>query len=398
MAGKRRRSGRRTDDPQTVFALRLAKHLTGAAAASNLVFSPLSIYAALGLAAAGAGGRTLKEILKALGVRSCSKLNELLGEAAEQALADQLQSSGGTNIAFACGVWHDEGWALLPEFQEAADASYKAEVRAVDFRNKPEDAIGDINSWVAAATNNLVNSIVGPSSISWDTSLLLANAIYFKGNWDVPFPKEQTTVEKFFRLDGSTTDAPFMGSARRHLISVHDGSPSELVGGILQPKKYSMCIFLPDVRDGLPELTDRITSSSGFPGDYLPDKPVLVEKFRLPKFKLSSSGGIRQALTDCLGIKNAFDAGEADFSNLANGEGSDMKLFMTEVAHKAMLEVNEKGASRATAATTFGMRILASRIPAKDVDFVADHPFMFFVIEEVSGAIILAGHVLDPST
>ncbi|KAK3123447.1 hypothetical protein QOZ80_8AG0631090 [Eleusine coracana subsp. coracana] len=374
----------------------------GAAAAINLVFSPLSIYAALALAAAGAGGRTLKEILKALGVRSCSKLNELLGEATEQALADQLQS-GGPNIAFACGVWHDEGWALLPEFQEAADASYKAEARAVDFRKK--DAIGDINSWVAAATNNLINSIVGPSSISLDTSLLLASAIYFKGNWDVPFPKEQTTVEKFFRLDGSTADAPFMRSARRHLISVHDGykvlkllyrSPSEMVGGI-QPK-YSMCIFLPDVRDGLPELTDRITSSSGFPGDYLPDKPVPVGKFRLPKFKLSSSGGIRQALTDCLGIKNAFDAGEADFLNLANGEGSDMPLSMTEVAHKAMLEVNEKGASRATAATTFGMRILASRNPAKDVDFVADHPFMFFVIEEVSGAIMLAGHVLDPST
>ncbi|GJN03538.1 hypothetical protein PR202_ga20993 [Eleusine coracana subsp. coracana] len=386
----------------------------GAAAAINLVFSPLSIYAALALAAAGAGGRTLKEILKALGVRSCSKLNELLGEATEQALADQLQS-GGPNIAFACGVWHDEGWALLPEFQEAADASYKAEARAVDFRKK------FLYNFAFHACNRrmqLVTSTAGSRQqrITSSTLSLVRPQLAWTRAFCSPAPStsKETGMCRFPRSKPRWKSSSVSTAAPpTHRSCVQQGdilylsmmgtrcsssyrSPSEMVGGI-QPK-YSMCIFLPDVRDGLPELTDRITSSSGFPGDYLPDKPVPVGKFRLPKFKLSSSGGIRQALTDCLGIKNAFDAGEADFLNLANGEGSDMPLSMTEVAHKAMLEVNEKGASRATAATTFGMRILASRNPAKDVDFVADHPFMFFVIEEVSGAIMLAGHVLDPST
>jgi len=111
-----------------------------AAAAANLLFSPVAVYAALALLAAGARGGTLQELLNALGGDSRDDLAAFARRAAERALADwsrsQSRSGGGPAIAFACGAWLDAAWALLLAFRAAAAASYNAEARAVDFGNE----------------------------------------------------------------------------------------------------------------------------------------------------------------------------------------------------------------------------------------------------------------------
>jgi len=88
---------------------------------------------------------------------------------------------------------------------------------------QPEEACKQINRWVAAATNNLIRSIVdeGSSAINKDTRLVVANAIYFKGAWERPFSKRATKEDKFHRLDGSAVDAQFMRSGRDQFIGVH---------------------------------------------------------------------------------------------------------------------------------------------------------------------------------
>jgi serpin B len=108
----------------TLFALRLAKQLSeGDSSGDNLLFSPLSIYAALALVAAGAGGETLD------GAASCDELAEFVRGVAEGALADRSGSAGGQLVAVACGVWHQETLALRPAYRAAAVESYKAEAR-----------------------------------------------------------------------------------------------------------------------------------------------------------------------------------------------------------------------------------------------------------------------------
>ena len=149
----------------------------------------------------------------------------------------------------------------------------------------------------------------------------------------------------------------------------------------------------------LPGLVEKLASCPGFWHYRLPTSQVPVGDFRLPKFELSASGSVREALSDGMGIKSAFVAGEADLADMAAKRDEDAAgapLYVADVCHKAVLEVNE-GGTVAIGATASYMLCGASAImdqPVK-VDFVADHPFVFFVIEEVSRAIVFVGRVLD---
>ncbi|XP_066333635.1 putative serpin-Z6A [Miscanthus floridulus] len=394
----------------------------GPTAAVNLVFSPVPVYAALALLAAGARGGTLQELLDALGGDSRDDLAAFARRATERAHADRSRS-GGPAVAFACGASHDPAWALLPAFRDAAAASYNAEAHAVDFSNEPEKAVGEINGCLAAATNKHIDSILDPSSVNTLTSLVLSSAICFRGRWEAPFAKAHTVVDKFHRLDGSNADVPFMYSVHSQYIAIRNGykvlklpyrspaparAPAPRKGSSSQSNvgddpapKYSMCIFQPNERDGLPGLIE-MSSGPGF-SHYLRllTLHVPVGDFRLPKFKLSASGSVRQVLRNGMGINSVFVAGEADLDDMAAKHDEDAAgrpLYVADVCHKAVLEVNE-GGTVAIGATASYMLCGASAImdqPVK-VDFVADHPFVFFLIQEVSRAIIFVGRVLDPS-
>ncbi|KAE8802422.1 putative serpin-Z5 [Hordeum vulgare] len=393
-----------TSDGLQAFFLGLNKRLADdddAGRSGNLVTSPLSVYAALSLVAAGAREGTLDELLRVLGAPSRDFLAGHVRALAEHVLADGSRT-GGPRVSFACGVWHDSTTLLRPAYRTAAAESYKAVARSANFRQEPEEAREQINAWVAAATNDLIPSILSPGALSSCTVLVLANAIYFKGKWEKPFDKELTEDGKFHRLDGTAVDAPLMRGLGRHSIACHDGfkvlqlryvQGRSSPGQPQPPPIYSMCVFLPNARDGLWGLTDKIARDPGFLRKHLPCGDVLVGDFRLPKFKVSFGVTMKGILQD-MGLKEAFELGKADLSDMVeDGAG---KLALHKIVHRAVIEVNEEGTE--AAAATVATMILCSYSVRPRVDFTADHPFAFFVIEEVSGATLFAGHVLDPTT
>jgi serpin B len=200
----------------------LAKSLAEENASSNLVFSPLSIYAALALLAAGARGATLDEILRVVGGRSRGELEEIVARVTGEALKDH-SDSGGPRVAFASGIWSELTCPLKPAFREVVVGRHKAEASAVDFIGNPEAARVQINAWVAQATGNLIGSVFVPGSITPLTRAVLGNAVYFKGKWEEPFDAADTRDKLFHRLDGGGVDVPFMQSWDRQFIAVHDG-------------------------------------------------------------------------------------------------------------------------------------------------------------------------------
>jgi serpin B len=157
-----------------------------------------------------------------------------------------------------------------------------------------------------------------------------------------------------------------------------------------QGSRFSMCVFLPDAHDGLPSLVDKMASCPSFLWDHMPSERVKVGQLWLPKFKLSFSRRINGVLK-AMGIKAAFKEDVADLSDMLEG-GSRTDLVLEHVFHKAVIEVNEEG-TEAAASSACVMRLICYRRP---VNFVADHPFAFFVVEEVSGVVVFMGHVLDP--
>ncbi|KAK1643724.1 hypothetical protein QYE76_061529 [Lolium multiflorum] len=387
----------------TALALRLADKLSNGEEHKdqNIMFSPLSIYTALGLLAAGARGTTLDEVLAVLGAASRDEVAGIVRAVAENALAGTDDPSGSLVVTSACGVWCQKDLSLKPSYQQAAVESYKAEARAVDFIRKAEDAREEINSWVAKATKKLITSVLPPGSVHGGTRLVLTNAIYFKGEWEEAFRRSRTKEHRFYRLDGSAVRVPFMAGIRGgdYRVGCHDGFKvlklpyKQAVNG--GGARYSMCFFLPTAREGLPSLIDEMSSSGpGFLFDHLPMRPRSVTKLRLPKFKLSFFCSMKNVLRS-LGLQAAFGAG-ADFSDMVEDSRGDVRLQVEDVFHKAVVEVNEEG-TVAAAATVVTM-MLECRRPEPPVDFVADHPFAFFIVEELSGAVLFAGHVLDPST
>uniref|UniRef100_A0A0E0R629 Serpin domain-containing protein n=1 Tax=Oryza rufipogon TaxID=4529 RepID=A0A0E0R629_ORYRU len=400
------------------LSMRLTKQLSAAAAASkagaagNLVFSPLSIYSALSVVTAGARGRTLTELLGALGAESREKLAANAGEMARALPAPgggAAQPGGGPRVAHACGVWHERTRTVRPAFRDAAAASFNAAALAVDFLNNPEEARKEINSWVAAATENLIDTILPPGSVSTDTGLVVTSAIYFNGQWRTPFCKEITEKRAFHRLDGGDVEADFMRSGEDQYIAVHDGFKvlkmpyaACVSARTTTTPRYSMYVFLPDERDGLWSLEDRMAAGGGegFLREHTPERRVEVGEFRIPRFKLSFDDSVVGALQR-LGVRDVFKPFVADLADVLEAEnsGDDPPLFVSDVKHKAVIEVNEEGTEAAAATAvclTFASAAPSSRRPAR-VDFVADHPFAFLVVEESSGAVLFAGHVVDPT-
>ncbi len=221
-----------------------------------------------------------------------------------------------------------------------------------------------------------------------DTRLVLANAVSFKGKWTTRFEKAKTETAPFQLAPGRTASVPMMhGSPQAGYLEL-DGS--QILRLPYVSDGISLVVILPRKADGLKDLEDRLTGetltnwlSSLGPGQ----KKVEVW---LPRFRLEHRFPLKRTLSS-MGVKDAFDPGKADFSAMS---GARPGLFISEGFHKAFVEVNEEG-TEAAAAT--GLVAIPASFPAPNPVFRADHPFLFLIRDDATGAVIFIGRVSDPT-
>ncbi|KAF8722109.1 hypothetical protein HU200_022748 [Digitaria exilis] len=383
---------------QTRFALRLAATLstpsgTAAAPATNAAFSPLSLHVALSLVAAGAGGATRDQIAATLGGDgpvAAEGLHALAEQVVQVVLADG-SSAGGPRVAFADGVFVDASLKLKPAFEGVAVGNYKAETQSVDFQNKAAEAAGQVNSWVEKITSGLIKEILPPGSVDHTTRLVLGNALYFKGAWTEKFDASKTKDSDFHLLDGSSVQAPFMSSTDKQYIASYNNLkvlklPYQQGG---DKRQFSMYIFLPEAQDGIWGLAEKLSSEQEFLEKHIPMRKVPVGQFKVPKFKISF-GFEASKLLKGLGLQLPFSP-EADLSELVDSpEGHN--FCVSSVFHKSFVEVNEEG-TEAAAASAATVVLRSFTVP---MDFVADHPFLFLIREDMTGVVLFVGHVVNP--
>ncbi|KAM3194383.1 hypothetical protein ACQJBY_070823 [Aegilops geniculata] len=378
---------------QTRFALRLASAISSnpESATVNVAFSPVSLHVALSLITAGAGSTTRDQLVAILGNKNAGGpegLHSLAEQVVRLVLAD-ASITGGPRVAFANGVFVDAPLSLKPSFQELAVCNYKSEVQSVDFQYKAPEVASQVNSWVENVTTGLIKEILPERSIDYTTRLVLGNALYFKGLWTEKFDESKTKYDKFHLLNGNTVQTPFMSSTNKQYISSSDGLkvlklPYQKGG---DNRQFSMYILLPERRDGLWTLANRLSTESEFIEKHIPTEKVVVEQFMLPKFKISFGFEATNFLKS-LGLQLPFSR-EANLSEMVN---SQVGLFLSSVFHKSFVEVNEQG-TEAAAATS--VAIEQQQMPIM-MDFVADHPFLFLIREDVTGVVLFIGHVANP--
>jgi serpin B len=231
--------------------------------------------------------------------------------------------------------------------------------------------------------------------------LVLANALYFKGTWSQPFDKSATFTAPFHTPDGTVVRVPFMTTGRFEFtqhVAVYPGFRAlklpykiDLENHHAPPQAiFYMLLLLPDDSadlGSLADLYDQAVTTPEFIKRHTPEAQVPVGRFMVPKFKFTFEFEASEDMRK-LGVARAFDGG--DFSPMVSGGDG---LVISGVYHKATIEVDEQG-TVATAATAVVMFMSASLQPP--VDFVADRPFLFAIVEEKTSAVLFFGHVVNP--
>ncbi|KAI5072439.1 hypothetical protein GOP47_0012545 [Adiantum capillus-veneris] len=373
------------------FILPLFQQVALREAQENVALSPISITVTLAMVAAGATGATLDQIVSCLHLSTPAFLHDFAAQVRSVVLAD-ASPHGGPLLSFANGVWVERTLPLQPSFVDTVKSKYAAVAQPADFLNQAEKARIEINTWTKNETKGIIEEILPTGALDANSKCVLANALYFKGAWQNQFDTSLTAEEEFYLPNGKTLRVAMMTTNQKQEITTHDSFkvlrlPYNKSG---DGRFFSMYIVLPHERNGLLDV-EKLVNVDFLEQKLVKSTEVKVRSFKLPRFKVSGGYEMPEVLGK-LGLTLPF-SNQANFSNMVNSP-IGKSLSVDKVYHKAAVEVNEEGT--VAAAATAAVVMLRSIQPMED--FVADHPFLFVLKEDMTGMVVFIGHVASPTS
>lgn len=358
---------------------------------SNVVFSPASISLALAMTYAGAANATATEMAQALHFTLPPDRLHAAFDALDLALASRGQgmsgSSGGvSSLNIANSLWLERSFSLLPKFLDTLAVSYGAGVNLVDFIHAPNASRLKINAWVAEQTAGKLDELLAAKMIDEYTRLVLVNAVSFNAAWLYPFNALNNQANYFTLLDGTLTTKTYMYGSMS--IGATEGTGFVAASLPYQDPRLSMVLVVPDPgRFADIEALLDATSFATLMKELTNHKVSLY----LPPFHVDTRAPL-PPLLKALGMQSAFDPARADFSGMAAEP-----LYIAEAVHQAFVNVAEKG-TEAGAATAVVLADASLAMDAEPPPLVikADRPFLYFIYDQPTGAILFMGRVLEP--
>jgi serpin B len=401
------------------------------AAPGNVVFSPYSVGTALSMLISGARGDTASEMMRAMSMRMAadaidaanaevlSILNGYDQTNRPPACPPQATASGGNcesrpggegmstcppglrlvgNRCVGPGatpgsakllsanalMLQQNGDLISADYMAAMKTKYAAEI----FKSAGLD---DINGWVARKTDGKIPHMI--DAVDPGAAATLLNAVYFKARWASVFDPSFTKDEPFDLTKSQKAEVPFMNQTGRFTLVSRGGYKAVRLN--YQVPELGLVIVLPDDvegtgavarRLGATELADLFTALR----DPQARKPVMLA---LPRFKAAFRADLKAPLQQA-GIQKAFDANAADFSGMTGRPAGEGRVHIGDIVHRAVIEAAEES-TEAAAATAAGVRSAALPSPAP-VLFRANHPFLFYLVDDTTGAILFQGRIADP--
>lgn len=367
-------------------------------AGDNLFFSPMSVSAALMLTYEGSRGDTQAAFEKILMLDSAD--NRLDAHKSYAGVLGRLTADENApyELSIANALWAEQTMPLSDSFIQTLQTHYAASLESVDFKGDADNQRNRINAWVSDRTRDRINDLLPEGSVNGMTRVVLANAMYFKGPWTHEFKKRHTQDAAFYLLpdsaggDAKEVSVPMM----RHYPTGFRYAEMDGYAALSLPYKkgdLSMVVLLPDDRAGLPALEGKLDTEM-LSNTFASMKYEKVHVW-LPKWETTQDYSLVEAL-EAMGMAVGFDQTAANFSGMNDSSGNG-DLFISDVFHKAFIAVDEAGTEAAAATAVIMERKSESREEVKIYKFRADHPFVYIIRDERTGAILFMGRVTDPS-
>ncbi|XP_054166441.1 serpin B3-like [Oppia nitens] len=373
---------------------------------NNDIISSFSIISALSILMNGANDKTLNNLKTFLGFQN-KQTNELISD---QTINNGFQAINGLyenksisyknslnkthennrydrdlkhQLNVANLVVRNDSEILKQEFVDEIQLAFRAQVDRADFKHNAVAETDKINQWISKQTNNKIQKIF--DKIDEQTSLILLNAVYFKGNWEEEFSKYRTIKSNFYNngADNSNVSVDTMSRTDNYYYFSSQELNSRLIELPYKGWEMSFVIILPNDRNGLSTLKTRINAIN-FDKAFKSVKREYINLF-LPKFKSEKEYDLMTAINP---KPIALTTG-ADLSRLS----TSCDQTVTQIKHKTFISVDEEG-TEASAVTAISIQPNSALIyNSPPIEFRVDHPFLYYIIDKTNGMIMFSGQI-----
>ncbi|MDR2809745.1 MAG: hypothetical protein LBB84_04200 [Tannerellaceae bacterium] len=242
--------------------------------------------------------------------------------------------------------------------------------------------MGEPNAWSAEHTHNRIPTLF--DQLDPDIQAYLIHALYFKALWSSPFAPEYTKEEPFANANGSVSQIPTM--YRKDVAFAYRGELFDALELNYMGGEYSMVVVLPKEGVAISSVEKQLGIDSF--RKLLEEMYLCEVSVKLPKFKIAYERKLNKILERMTGNPQF---GHGDYS-LLSPSLSDAGIV---VVQKTFAEIDEKG-TEAAAVTYVGLFTSAGEEPAyPKIEFHVHRPFLFFIHEKSTGAILFAGRILN---
>jgi serine protease inhibitor len=371
-----------SSSPSTQFALKLFRKLAGGEG-SNVFFSPSSVMLCLAMVYEAATGETRRAMAKVLEIAGLDPVDT--GRAIAE-LRTPFRQREHVQVRSANSLWCSDRVQVRPEYAARLRDMYDAELATLDFG--AGNAVPRINAWVNQKTKGKISHIV--DVLSPLTALVAVNAIYFKGRWTRIFERKLTHDGLFTTATGQKKQLPMMCQSGRY--SYYE---DRRLQAVVLPYEGDMAMHVILPATGTDSRQFQQSLSSGTWESWLARYEQVAGTIEIPRIMLDYRARLEQALK-ALGMERAFDRDRAEF----DGVGAEqLPVWIDEVLHRAVVEVNEEG-TEAAAATAVCIPLSAARFnrTPRLFQMIVDRPFFVVICDETVGTILFMGWVGDPGT
>lgn len=329
--------------------------------------SPYSVYSVLAIAMNGAGGVTLEEMKKVLGLPE-EDLNAYL-----KTLSDLYNKD--ETVTVADSIWINSPYrkSIKEDFLNIASGYYDADVISANF--KDDQTIKDMNAWVKARTLGRIDDLMKKEELDGLTAMVVFNCLTFDGKWNKRFEKGQTADAPFTQDDGTSRTVKMMSGKAESYFETED-----YIGINKYYKEgYHFRAYLPKegmTADQLLEKMDPMQLIT--PGTYIGEAILKLPKMSVKSDEMNLSDALKE-----LGIREAFNSKTAEFPRL-----SSMECYLEKVSQKTFLEVDEEGTKAAAASK--GIFKTKSAEP-RYYEVVLDRSFIYGIYDTANGVPLFIG-------